>query len=415
METVYTRIPKCDKKISKPTQEEAVITSEKLDSAQIKKIFNYFDYNGNGSLSLAEIDKAIIELYPHIANNHATKTAIIKEAQKIAKSSKNGLIGLKEFEYFINLLNDYCEKAVINTEKLDTTQVKEAFETVDYDDDGIIPLTDVDKAVIILYPHFKKNKSAIMQAYQDKVPKFSQEGSINLKEFEYLIDALHYYNEKAVITTKKLSRNQVKKIFDIFDYNNDGIISKDEINKAVVQLYPHLSKDESVIMQAYKAADTSQDGFIDFNEFERLIYLLHYYNELSHIFKKLDTDNDGRIDFKEFKKGYDLIGIDVKSNTMLKARFDKICANNEEYIYFDEFCVYAAKIKLISEMSQDDQGTWETWKTWETQQEVQETQETREIQPIISQKVALQCRAFAYFFLSFIVIFIGIGLTLRQI
>lgn len=57
---------------------------------------------------------------------------------------------------------------------------------------------------------------------------------------------------------------------------------------------------------------------------------------MSHIFKKLDTDNDGRIDFKEFKKGYDLIGIDVKSNTMLKARFDKICANNEEYIYFDE-------------------------------------------------------------------------------
>lgn len=84
-------------------------------------------------------------------------------------------------------------------------------------------------------------------------------------------------------------------------------------------------------------------------------------------------------------------------------------------VRFSQFCVYAAKIKLISEMSQDDQGTWETWKTWETQQEVKETQETRETQPIISQKVALQCRAFAYFFLSFIVIFIGIGLTLRQI
>lgn len=38
LETVYTRIPRCDKKISKPTQEEAVIAAENPDSAQIKKV-----------------------------------------------------------------------------------------------------------------------------------------------------------------------------------------------------------------------------------------------------------------------------------------------------------------------------------------------------------------------------------------
>lgn len=68
-------------------------------------------------------------------------------------------------------------------------------------------------------------------------------------------------------------------------------------------------------------------------------------------------------------------------------------------------------------MSQDDQGTWETWKTWEIQ-EVQETRETRETQPIISQKAvpltntsSSQWKTFAYFFLSFTVIFIGVKLT----
>ncbi|GBC05435.1 hypothetical protein RclHR1_06220008 [Rhizophagus clarus] len=420
-EKLYTKIPRCDKKVSKPTQEKTGITTEKLDSAQIKKIFNLFDYNGNGCLSLAEIDRAIIDLYPHIANNHTAKTTIIKEAQKIAKSSKNGFIGLKEFEYFIRYLHDYCEKVVITTKKLSKAQVKEAFETVDYNNNGIIPLTEVDKAVVILYPHFKKNKSTIIQAYEDKVPKFSQEGFISFKEFEYLIDALHYYNEKAVITTKRLSRNQIKKIFDIFDNNNDGIISKDEISEAVIRLYPHLSNDESVIVQAYKAADTSQDGLIDLNEFGRLIDLLHYYDELSRIFKKLDTDNDERIDFKEFKKGCELIGINVKSNTILKTKFDEICANNEEYINFDNFCVYAAKIKLISETPQDNhkKGTWETWETWGTQeiQEIRETRETQKTQPIKSQTTvnlsssSSQWKTFAYFCLSLTVIFMGIRLT----
>jgi len=170
----------------------------------------------------------------------------------------------------------------------------------------------------------------------------------------------------AVITTDKLDRAEIKKIFNIFDYNGNGILSLAEIDKAVIEIYPHLAEDKPAIMRAYKAADTSQDGFIDFKEFGRLIDLLHYYNKLFQIFKKLDIDNDRRIDFNEFKKGYELMEINVDSNKELKAKFDEIDTNLGGYILFDEFCTYAAKIKLISEIPQDAQDAQET-------QEIQET------------------------------------------
>eukprot|EP01045_Picozoa_sp_COSAG04_P032394 COSAG04_NODE_6336_length_1353_cov_2.718501_1_plen_68_part_10 len=35
------------------------------------RIFNRIDYNGNGSLSLAEIDKAIVELWPQFDHKKA--------------------------------------------------------------------------------------------------------------------------------------------------------------------------------------------------------------------------------------------------------------------------------------------------------------------------------------------------------
>jgi len=190
--------------------------------------------------------------------------------------------------------------------------------------------------------------------------------------------------EIAVITTAKLDRAQIKKIFNVFDYNGNGILSLAEIDKAVIELYPHLAKDKPAIMRAYKAADTSQDGFIDFKEFGRLIDLLHYYNELFKIFKKLDIDNDRRIDFEEFKKGHELIGITVRSKKELKEKFNEIDENLGGHILFDEFCTYAARVKLISDIPQDSQEVQEVQKSQEIQdgKDIQKSQEVQEPQDV---------------------------------
>ena len=88
-------------------------------------------------------------------------------------------------------------------------------------------------------------------------------------------------------------------------------------------------------MRAYKTL-SYQDGFIDKNEFERLIDLLYYFNDLYKKFQQLVKNNDKRISFLEFKKGHEIIGLEASTLEELKKEFNKIDTNREGYILFDE-------------------------------------------------------------------------------
>ena len=55
--------------------------------AEREKLFKRMDYNGNGALSLAEIDKAVLELYPGFDNKPA-----LMRAYKAADVSADGFV-----------------------------------------------------------------------------------------------------------------------------------------------------------------------------------------------------------------------------------------------------------------------------------------------------------------------------------
>lgn len=59
--------------------------------------------------------------------------------------------------------------------------------------------------------------------------------------------------------------DDVKAAFRVFDHNNDGSISKDELKEAMVNFGTRCTDDEFDLM--FKEADSNQDGKIDFDEF----------------------------------------------------------------------------------------------------------------------------------------------------
>jgi len=59
--------------------------------------------------------------------------------------------------------------------------------------------------------------------------------------------------------------DDVRAAFRVFDHNNDGTISKDELREAMVNFGTRVTEDEFQLM--FSEADKNQDGLIDFDEF----------------------------------------------------------------------------------------------------------------------------------------------------
>ena len=66
------------------------------------ELFNRLDPNGNGMLSLAELDKGVVELWPKLNNKPA-----IMRAYKAADVSGEGFVTRKEFMFFLKFLTYY--------------------------------------------------------------------------------------------------------------------------------------------------------------------------------------------------------------------------------------------------------------------------------------------------------------------
>ncbi|TPX60017.1 hypothetical protein PhCBS80983_g02037 [Powellomyces hirtus] len=143
---------------------------------------------------------------------------------------------------------------------------------------------------------------------------------------------------------KKLDPTNVDEVWKTFDYNNNGILSLAEIDRAVIECYPAYASNKPVLIRAYKAADSSTDGFVDRKEFRRLMEFLAIFDGVYKKFKKMDADGDRRVNFEEFEKGFKEIG--ALGGQTPRQLFDEIDTNKGGYILFDEFCGAIAQSKL---------------------------------------------------------------------
>ncbi|CAF4160168.1 unnamed protein product [Rotaria socialis] len=106
--------------------------SAKPSKEEVKRLFKQFD-NGNGHLSLAEIDRAVTHFYPQLG---IKKNAIMR-AYKAADISGNGLVELKEFAKILELLHYY-------------NKLSEVFEELDTNDDHRISYTEFKRGFELL-------------------------------------------------------------------------------------------------------------------------------------------------------------------------------------------------------------------------------------------------------------------------
>ena len=171
----------------------------------------------------------------------------------------------------------------------------------------------------------------------------SGDGSLQMREFRKLVEALREFH-----LARKEPEDDITRIFNKFDENNDKKIDESELNKALRELEVYANSTQTrAVMTRF---DTNRSGGLDLSEFRALVIELRAYmqsrpmDEVELAFNRFDTDSSGDIDAYELRQVLTDLGIDTSTEQTMKVlrRYD---ADGSGLIELDEFRKLYAELK----------------------------------------------------------------------
>ena len=279
-----------------------------LSDKRLKEIWQIFDNNGNGIVSLAEIDRAMIIVFP----KYAKKKSVLLRAYKAADVSGDGYIQKKEFKMLFTLIVEYDHlhqkfseldsngdhrisfeefvqgAKILGMEGSTPQKLKSLFDGIDSNAGGKILFDE--------FVMFFAKKRVELNKQQKQAAKTKTAATTQSKVVF-----------KPTCTKATFSEQRLKELWDTFDYNHNGVLSLAEIDKAVLILFPKYFKHKRALMRAYKAADASGDCFIQKNEFKKLLEYIELYDNLWQMFEQVDKSGDNRLSLEEFKEDFEYL------------------------------------------------------------------------------------------------------------
>ncbi|XP_069108121.1 uncharacterized protein [Argopecten irradians] len=152
----------------------------------LQDAFNKFDIDGNGSITVQELGLAMRS----IGENPSTKE--LREIVETADLDRNGTIEFEEFVLMVaNRLKDFD---IIS-------EMKEAFEVFDQDDDGFLDKDDIRKAMAGLGVTLTEPEVTEMMEIADQ----DKDGRLNYKEFVAMLTRGDQYQADNILMSLKPS------------------------------------------------------------------------------------------------------------------------------------------------------------------------------------------------------------------
>ncbi|XP_039009038.1 calmodulin-like protein 3 [Hibiscus syriacus] len=108
-----------------------------------------------------------------------------------------------------------------------------------------------------------------------------------------------------------MDQNELRRVFQMFDRNKDGMITKEGLNDSLENLGLFISDKE--VSQIIESIDVNGDGLVDIDEFSILYQMItneHDEEEdMMEAFNVFDQNRDGFITFDELKSVLSSLGL----------------------------------------------------------------------------------------------------------
>ena len=149
----------------------------------------------------------------------------------------------------------------------------------------------------------------------------------------------------------KQERENLSKVFNAFDKNGDGKLSKEEVKDGYLEHYGKVMSDHEV-EQLFGSVDTDNSGFIDFTEF--VIAATSQQNltsqeKLHAAFKMFDKDGSGIISAEEIRQVLCFGDTQSLSVEAVEAIIRQVDENGDGEIQFEEFVTMMTTLKENNE------------------------------------------------------------------
>jgi len=353
------------------------------------KIWREVDFNGNGYVSLAEIDKMVVE---HAASGGIfkefdNKPALMRAYRASCRGGKKGdwvergefPFLLRNMFYFDKLWDVFDDIDQDDDRRIDEAEMTAGLKKLGFDlstqeASKIFDAIDGNDGGKVLFDEFCKYTSNALCSSKTLSLTFDGENPVAGKPPRRIGRSQRKKKKKNHSGRKPRrrkrnprekfesfekdirrmlgDRKQMNVIWKTLDFNGNNKVSLAEIDKMCVQQpFWQLCNNKPALMRAYKYTTSKSgggdgDAWVERFEFARLLIHIVYFNKLWSVFDDIDTGDDRRIDFSEFCCGLCHLGLDM-SVEAAEAAFDEIDQNDGGQILFDEFCVwYARQMKM---------------------------------------------------------------------
>ena len=233
-------------------------------TASLKKLFTDFDRDGDGLITLEEIKMTMLDF-----GKDVPQTELSSIFEKMDRN-KDQRIDFKEFSDLVVALEKQYGK--LRTQKnTKGLTVQNTFEAFDKDKDGLVTLDEIRAHLLEIGKGISENELKDLFNKADK----NSDGKIDVTEFKELVELLPGKESEG-----KINPNLVK-VFEQFDSDHDGLISKEEVRSTLRAIGKDLSDTE--LDTCFNESDTNKDGKIDITEFSSFIAKLKQGGKLKDI------------------------------------------------------------------------------------------------------------------------------------
>lgn len=125
--------------------------------------------------------------------------------------------------------------------------------------------------------------------------------------------------------------------FEVIDADRDGKISKEDLRAFYAGFSGPGTSDDEVIGSMISVADLNSDGYVEYEEFERVLEQRSSNGSgvMEDVFRAMDRDGDGRVGFEDLRSYFKWAGFGDASDEDIKAMI-KLGGGDEKHgVTFD--------------------------------------------------------------------------------